>query len=95
MAAKYKKSLHFFLVMVESPVRFCQNDGVPSTYDSLLFDTAMIKCPCVTATSTFLQLIKEPEEKNEMISKLKYSKVRENFSPSKRSIMSTSNMESS
>ena len=34
------------------PLWFCQNEGIPLTFDSLLFDYALIKCFFVTDNST-------------------------------------------
>ena len=39
-----------------STVWFCQNEGIPLTFDSLLFDCAMIKCSFVIANSTYVQI---------------------------------------
>ena len=50
--ASWNRSLHSSQVIDGATVWICQNEGIPLTFDSLLFVCAMIKCAFVTAIST-------------------------------------------
>ena len=63
-------SLHSSQGIGGSTVWFCQNEGIPLTLDSLLFDCAMMKCFFVTGNST--QCTDKMLIKSELISKLKH-----------------------
>ena len=54
--ASWNKSLHSSQGIGGSTVWFYQNEVIPLTFDSLLFDCAMIKCFFVTASSTYIQI---------------------------------------